>query len=53
MTNTEAANTGISERRLGMKYAHERLFEMFLTDAVSGPLKRPVSWPPEIENVRQ
>lgn len=42
MTNTEAANVAILEGRFGLKYAHERLFEMFLTDVISGPLKRPV-----------
>ncbi|WP_432783387.1 hypothetical protein QZH45_15875 [Pseudomonas corrugata] len=42
MTNTEAVNNGMSKKRLGLKYAHERLFEMFLTDVISGPLKRPV-----------
>ncbi|TYK57897.1 hypothetical protein [Pseudomonas synxantha] len=42
MTNTEAANVAISAGRFGLKYAHERLFDMFSTDVISGPLKRPV-----------
>lgn len=42
MTNAEAARTGNSERRLGLKYAHERLCEMFLAGIISGPMKRPV-----------
>ncbi|MGO4100258.1 hypothetical protein [Pseudomonas sp. TAF7] len=44
MTNTEAANAGISQGRLGFKYAHERLFEMLLTDSISGPLKHTVQF---------